>query len=155
MLCLINLDRLSVYYNNINNTLIRKEIETSIIFVIRWFGHSFLLWNSILYDCIIEFFNCNFCFLIEIELRKLHKHFEHFSIKKLTIFLKRSKHDINRSILKKLIKYCDLCQKHIKTSRRFRFILRKNVNFNHSIIIDVMFIKGFSMLHIIDKDIRY
>ena len=43
LLCLADLDRLNVYYNNINNTLIRKKIETSIIFVIRRFGHFFLL----------------------------------------------------------------------------------------------------------------
>ena len=43
LLCLTDLDRLSVYYNNINNTLIRREIETSIIFIIRRFGHPVLL----------------------------------------------------------------------------------------------------------------
>ena len=94
-------------------------------------------------------------FLIEIELRKLHKRFEHFSVKKLKNFLKRSNHEIDRSVLKQLIKYCDSCQKHIKISKRFRFIVRKNVNFNHSIITDVMYIKEFPMLHIIDENIKY
>ena len=154
LLCLVNLDRLNVYYNNINDILIQAHKQL-IIFVICRFEHSFLLWNSVLQNCIIEFFSCNMCFLIEIELRKLHKRFNHSSIKKLKNFLKRSSHEIDRSILKQLIKYCDLCQKHIKTSKRFWFILRKNVNFNHSIIIDVMFIKKSSMFHIIDKNINY
>ena len=152
LLCLADLDWLNVYYNNINDILIQKK---SITFVIHRFEHSFLLWNSALQNCIIEFFNYNFCFLIEIELRKLHKRFEHFSIKKLKFFLKRLNYEINRSVLKQLIKYCDSCQKHIKISKRFRFIFQKNVNFNHSIIIDVMYIKRFSMFHIIDEDIRY
>ena len=105
-LYLIDFDRLSVYYNNINDILIQKK---SIIFVIRRFEHSFLLWNNVLQNCIIEFFNCNFCFLIEIELRKLHKRFEHFLIKKLKNFLKRSNHEIDRSVLKQLIKYYNSC----------------------------------------------
>ena len=88
-------------------------------------------------------------------MQKLHKRFKHFLIKKLKFFLKRLNHEIDRSILKQLIKYCDSCQKHIKISKCFRFIFRKNVNFNHSIIIDVMYIKRFPMLHIIDENIRY
>ena len=43
LLCLTDLDRLNVYYNNINNTLIWEKTKTSIIFVIRRFGHFFLL----------------------------------------------------------------------------------------------------------------
>ena len=43
LLYLIDFDRLNVYYNNINNTLIRKKTKTSIIFVIRRFEHFFLL----------------------------------------------------------------------------------------------------------------
>ena len=152
LLCLADFDRLNVYYNNINNTLIQKN---PIISIICRFEHSFLLWNSALQNCIIEFFNCNFCFLIEIELQRLHKRFDHFSIKKSKNLLKRSGYEIDRSVLKQLIKYCDLCQKHIKAPKRFRFTLRKNVNFNHSIIIDVMFIKKFSMFHIIDEGIKY
>ena len=40
LLCLIDFDRLNVYYNNINNTLIQKK---SIIFVICCFEYFFLL----------------------------------------------------------------------------------------------------------------
>ena len=42
LLCLADLDRLSVYYNNINDTLIQAHKQL-IISVIRRFGHSFLL----------------------------------------------------------------------------------------------------------------
>lgn len=65
LLCLADLDWLNVYYNNINNILIRKKFEKPIISVIRHIGHFFLLWNSVLHDCIIESFSCNLCFLIE------------------------------------------------------------------------------------------
>ena len=40
LLCLTDLDRLNVYYNNINDILIQKK---SITFVIRRFEHLFLL----------------------------------------------------------------------------------------------------------------
>ena len=40
LLCLTDLDRLNIYYNNINDTLIQKK---SIIFVIRRFEHFFLI----------------------------------------------------------------------------------------------------------------
>ena len=43
----------------------------------------------------------------------------------------------------------------MKISKRFWFIFRKNVNFNHLIIIDVMYIKEFSMFYIIDENIQY
>ena len=152
LLCLADLDRLDVYYNNTNDTLVQRE---STISVIRRFGHPFLVWDSALYNCITESFNCNPCFLTEVELRRLHKRFEHPSVKKLANLLKRSGHDINRSTLKRLTKYCDLCQKHIKAPRRFRFTLREDVNFNHSIIADVMFIESSPMLHIVDEGTRY
>ena len=98
LLCLADLDRLNIYYNNINDTLIQAHKQL-IISVIRRFGHSFLLWNNVLQNCIIEFFSYNFCFLIEIELRRLHKRFDHFSVKKLKNLLKRSNHEVDRSIL--------------------------------------------------------
>ena len=40
LLCLTDLDRLNVYYNNINDILVQKK---SITFVIHRFEHSFLL----------------------------------------------------------------------------------------------------------------
>ena len=40
LLCLVDFDRLNVYYNNINDILIQKK---SITFVIRRFEHLFLL----------------------------------------------------------------------------------------------------------------
>ena len=42
LLCLTDLDQLSIYYNNINNILIQIHKQL-IIFVIRRFGHLFLL----------------------------------------------------------------------------------------------------------------
>jgi hypothetical protein len=102
-------------------------------------------------------FDFNSCYLIETELRQLHRRFDHSSIRKLHNLLKRFDHETEKSILKKLIKFCIFCQKHEKFSERFKFILRNdvNVNFNYSIIIDIMYIDNHSILHVVDEATRF
>jgi len=42
LLCLVDIDYLQVYFNNLKNLLI---ISRSIVLVVYYFGHPFLLWN--------------------------------------------------------------------------------------------------------------
>jgi hypothetical protein len=104
-----------------------------------------------------EFLDLNFCYLIESELRQLHKRFDHSSIRKLYDLLKRADHEVEKSVLKKLIKFCTFCQKHEKSFDRFKFILRDdvNVNFNYSIIVDIMYIDNNLILHVVDETTRF
>jgi hypothetical protein len=100
-------------------------------------------------------FDLNPCYLTETELRQLHRRFDHSSIRKLHDLLKRSGHEVKKSVLKKLSKFCTFCQKHEKSSERFKFILRDDVNFNFSIIVNIMYIENNLILHVIDEVTRF
>jgi len=65
LLSLADIDKLKVYFNNLTNSLVTS---TGSILVIRHFGYSFLLWDTLLQLFIIKSFNCNPCFLTEVEL---------------------------------------------------------------------------------------
>jgi hypothetical protein len=102
-----------------------------------------------------QFFDLNLCYLIETNLRQLHRRFDHSSIRKLHDLLEQASHDVKKSVLKKLSKFCIFCQKHEKSSERFKFILRDDVNFNFSIIVNIMYIENNFILHVIDEATRF
>jgi hypothetical protein len=102
-----------------------------------------------------QFFDLNFCYLIESKLRQLHKRFDLSSIRKLYDLLKRANHEVKKSVLKKLINCCTFCQKHEKSFERFKFILKDDVNFNYSIIINIMYIDNHFILHVVDETTRF
>jgi hypothetical protein len=142
------MDRLKVFYNNIENKLITP---TTSILVARRFGHPFLLWSTSLRNHIVESFNSNPCFLTDIELKRLHRRFGHPSVNRLAKVLERAGHEIDKEALEHLTKFCHFCQKHRRSPRRFRFTLRDDVDFNFYIIVDVMYISGKPLLYIVDE----
>ncbi len=86
LLCLVDLNRLNVYFNNLINELMQKctiiiilQTDMKVIdenrrfSVIRRYEHAFLLWKILNQYLIVEFFDENSCYLIEIELRRLHR----------------------------------------------------------------------------------
>jgi hypothetical protein len=137
-----------------SDEILRKKKNFSII---RRFDHGFLLWKNFMQTYVNQFFDLNLCYLIESKLRQLHKRFDHSSIRKLYDLLKRANHEMKKSALKKLIKFCFFCQKHEKFSERFKFILKDdaNFNFNYSMIVNVMYIENNSILHVIDDVTRF
>jgi hypothetical protein len=158
LLSLVDMNRLKVYFNNvinsltqmmkISNEILRKKRSYS---VIRRFDHDFLLWKYFMQIYVNQFFDLNLCYLIETKLRQLHKRFDHSFIKKLHDLLERANHEMKKSVLKRLIKFCTFCQKHEKSSERFKFILRDDVNFNFSIIVTIMYIENNLILHVVDE----
>jgi hypothetical protein len=127
------------------------QLEKSSLSIIRRFGHEFLLWRNFMQTCIDQSFDLNPCYLIETELRQLHRRFDHSSTRKLYDLLERADHEMQKSVVKKLIRFCGFCQKHEKSSERFKFILRDDVNFNFSIIVNIMYIENNLILHVIDE----
>jgi hypothetical protein len=69
--------------------------------------------------------------------------------------LERAGHDVDHDTLEYLTKYCEHCQKHGKAPGRFKFNLRDDVNFNYSIIVDIFYITGKPVLHVVDEGTRY
>ena len=152
LLCLIDMDRLGVYYNNIKDIFTSDNMSMS---VIRRFGHSFLLWKETLRLYITNSFDFNLCCLTDTKLRQLHRRFDHSFALKLRRILKQFDHDFIKIALNKLTEYCTFCQKHGRLFERFKFILRQDVNFNYSIIVDIMYIDNEPILHVIDEVTRF
>ncbi len=110
-----------------------------------------------MHSYITQFFELNFCYLTDVELRQLHRRFDHSFILKLHNLLKQFDHDVKKAVLKKLTKFCNFCQKYVKSSERFKFTLKDdaNCNFNYSVIVDVMYIENNLILHVVDDATRF
>ena len=153
LLSLADMDKLGVYFNNITNSLITQSGNS--VPAVRRFGHSFLLWDTSLQTYISESFNCNPCFLTKVELQRLHRRFGHPSVERLRRVLERAGHDVDSQALEYLTRYCEHCQRYSRSPGRFKFNLRDDVNFNFSIIVDIFYIKGKPVLHVVDEGTRY
>jgi hypothetical protein len=128
--------------------------------MIRRYDHAFLLWKISAQSLIAKFLDQNSCFLIEIELRRLHRRFDHFSIRRLQAILDRSDHEINSQAIEYFIKYCHHCQIHEKSSNRFSFTLKNDLEFNFNIIVNILYLEiksdvNKSILHVVNETIRF
>ena len=148
LLCLADMDRLKVHFNNVKNVL---ETQDGEIPIVRKFGHPFLVWSEVTDTSPQELP----CYLTEVEIRRLHKRFGHPSVERLGRVLERAGHEVDNEIIEHLTKYCKYCQKYGKSPGRFRFSLREDVNFNYCIYVDIMYIDGQPLLHIVDEGTRY
>jgi hypothetical protein len=154
LLSIKDMDRLGIYFNNTKNILVgpSRGMTTP---VSRRFGHPFLVWDHALQSYLTESFDAETCFLTETELRRLHRRFGHQSVEKLRKMLERAGHDVDTEALKHIQKVCHHCQIYGKSPGRFRFTLRDDISFNHSIIVDIMYINGNPVLHLVDEATRF
>jgi hypothetical protein len=158
LFCLNDFDRLNIYFNNLINEIVQHERRH---LVIRQYDYAFLLWKILIQYLIVESIDKNSCLLIEIELRRLHRRFDHFSARRLYEILERSEHEIEFRAIEHFIKYCHHCQMHDKFSERLIFSIRdEDIQFNYNIVIDILHMKWKSVdnkfvLHIINEAIRF
>lgn len=152
LLCLTDMNRLKVFFNNIINQLIQSN---QTYFVICKYSHAFLKWHIFTYFFVFESLNVNSCNLTEIEFCCLHRHFDHFFIRYLEMILDRVDHDFDTCVFCYLIKYCDQCQKHDCAFDWFSFIIKNDVDFNFNVIVKILYITSKSVLHVIDKTICF
>jgi hypothetical protein len=163
LLCLNDLDRLRIYFNNLINEMVQKMSDIQISSkirrhsVIRRYGHAFLLWKIFTYSLIAEFIDENSCLLTEVELRRLHRRFDHFSARRLYEILTRSDHDnVESRVIEHLNKYCHHCQMHEKSFGRFSFSIKNSdPEFNFNVLMDILYIDSKPVLHIVDEAIRF
>jgi hypothetical protein len=100
LLCLADMDRHNVYFNNINNILVYNGKEYP---VVRKWGHPWLLLNE-------QKFTIIHCHLTETELRQLHRRFGHPAADRLYKILNRAGYDdIDETVIAKINKYCHQC----------------------------------------------
>jgi len=95
--------------------------------------------------------------LTKTELRQLHRRFGHPSIERLATLLSKSDHRFDRNALEQIHQFCHQCQKHAKSPGRFRFSIKDDLQFNFTIIIDILYLgtPTTPALHIIDEATRY
>ena len=81
LLCLADMDKLEAFFNNITNRVIQSETQPPRSHsVIRRYGHAFLLWYTSAYTLANKSFTLNPCYLTDVELRRLQRHFGHPSV---------------------------------------------------------------------------
>ena len=146
LLCLADMDRLGVYYDNIDDQLIHKG-SGHFAQIQRVYGHPFVQW-----DPVAE------CLLTETELRRLHRRFGHPSAEKLSALLRQTDHKADnetRQTLEAISRECELCQRNAQAPRRFKFALHDDKQFNSTIYVDVLYINGRPVLHVVDEATNY
>jgi hypothetical protein len=128
--------------------------------MIRRYSHAFLFWNISAQSLIAKSLDQNSCYLIEIELRRFHRRFDHFSTRRLQTILDRSDHEINSRAIEYFIKFCHHCQIHEKFSSRFNFTLKNDLEFNFNIVVNILYLEmksnvNKSILHVMNEAIRF
>jgi hypothetical protein len=145
LLCLQDMDKMGVYYNNISDRIVHPGGSYPIV---RRFSHPFVVWDA----------QTAIAYLTEPELRQLHRRFGHPAVERLATVLNRAGYDDpkHHGLLQKITDYCSFCQKHGQSPRRFKFTLRSDsVAFNHTIYADVLYIDNSPVLHVVDEATRF
>ena len=131
-----DMDRLGIYLNNVTNQLVGKNGVTASI--TRKWGHPWFKFDDVTY-------------FTETELRRIHTRFGHPSVSKLYDLLDKAGHDVDVDVLKEINKFCHHCQTKGKAPQRFKFSLKDpEVDFNFEVIVDVMYLDGKPVLHVVD-----
>ena len=140
LISLADMDRLKLHYNNLENVLIQGNNR---IPVIRKWGHPFLMLSP--EEGMID------CHLTEQELRQIHRRLGHPSVPRLAKVLELSGNDVEVDVLKEIAKFCHQCQMNSKAPGRYKITLKDDHEFNYSIIIDVVYLDGRPVLHVVDS----
>lgn len=140
------LDELGLYVNNVEDRLKcdRRGISTPLV---RKGNHLYLEWGAEAH-------------YTTMELDRLHRHFAHPQPERLAALLRRVKDPKatpgTRQQLDKLSEECEICQRLSRAPGRFRVALPPDdICFNRTVLLDVMYLDGSPVLHVIDKNTRF
>ncbi|EAQ83592.1 hypothetical protein CHGG_09996 [Chaetomium globosum CBS 148.51] len=140
LLCLRDMDRLGIKFDNLRNLLQRGDVEVP---VTRKWGHP---WLQLTQE---EALVCNY--LTDGELRRLHRRFGHPSVARLYKLLKTAGHPVEIQALELIAKVCHHCQMHSARPARFKFTLHDDCEFNYEVIMDIFYVEGNKpVLHLVD-----
>ena len=104
----------------------------------------------LVYTLAAKFLLLNSCYFTNIKLWYLHCHNGHPSMYYLYQFWEQS-----RYTLQYLQKYYKYYQKYNLSFGYFTFTLKKNLDFNYNIIIDIIYIEKRPILHLVDKTTQF
>lgn len=147
LVCIEDMDYMGVYLNRLEDKLVHPSSGTPAK-IVRKNGHPFLVFSP-----------SSSCFFTTVELKRLHRRFGNPSHDKLANLLDRA--DIehvnseNRKGLRSIEQECSACQLFAQRPRRFKFKIRKYIDFNHSIWVDVFYIEKKPILHVVDEATNY
>jgi hypothetical protein len=140
LICLRNMNRLKVYFNNTTNEIAfaNGRLRASII---RKWGHFWFFVSKL--ESVV--------FFTDGKLKRLYRRFGHPATDKLCTLLERAGHKDHREALIVIEKFCYYCQIKSPKPRRFKFILRDDCEFNHEIFVDVLYLIFLPVLQIVDQ----
>lgn len=143
LLGLYILDELALHVNNVTNELKchHRGIATPLV---RMNNHIYLPWGEQAY-------------YTTVELYRLHRHFNHPHPDRLSALLRRagdpSATPDTRKQLERLSPTSDVCQRLSRAPGRFRVALPPDeVTFNRVVLVDLMYLDGRSVMHIVGKE---
>ena len=91
----------------------------------------------------------------------MHRRLGHPSVNRMVKILKRAGHKSHRHFIEYLTKFCLWCQRYGKSPGRFSFTYKDDKAFNHTLVIDILFIqiaglkKKQPVLHVIDEETKF
>ncbi|OSX76619.1 hypothetical protein BU14_0183s0011 [Porphyra umbilicalis] len=140
------LDAFSLYVNNVDNSLKcdARGFKTPLT---RKDGHLYLVWNNAIH-------------YTTTELDRLHRHFHHPQTGRLAELLRRAggakiTPDVQAE-LAKVAAACDVCQRLAVAPHRFRTTMPSDdLSFNRTVYLDLMYLEGKSVLHVVDRDTAF
>lgn len=165
LLSLADMTHHHVYLNNVSKELVRDYLDPKTWPVIEHRGHMFLDWQNSKIPTTAYPFEIDIAYhlqetdvppqisLSDTELRHLHRRFGYPSVRRLLAVLQRAGYDdIAPKTVQNITKLCHLCQKHDKAPGRFKFTIKDSdsIQFNHTILVDIMYIDGTPVLHVVD-----
>lgn len=60
-----------------------------------------------------------------------------------------------RRVLNEIVQRCDSCKVYAQRPKRFKFELRADKDFNHTVYTEIFYIEGKPILHMVDESTRY
>ena len=140
LLCINNIDMMKIQFNNLKNVLVQGN---KVVLVMCKQGYlQMLLYHQ---EQSVAWSN-----LTKTKIHQIYCCFGHPSVKQLAKVLQRSRHEFETKIIKYITKYYHQCQMNSKSPSQFKFTLKKDYNFNYKIVVDIIYIKGKALLHIVN-----
>ena len=137
------LDHYGLYVNNVEDRL-RSDGRDVDVPLVRKDGHIYLVWGA------ADHYTTT-------ELTRVHRHFAHPHPDRLFAVLRQAKDPHataeTRAQLAEVTATCQVCQRLARAPSRFRVALpTQDIVFNQTVLLDLMYLDGKPVLHVVDKD---
>lgn len=148
LLGLKDMDRLNCTVNTLQNTIMKNgKVAANLI---RKYGHIWMTLGHIQSLFIYTEDESPTCYFTEQQLRTIHRRFGHPSATRLWKILRRAGHQTELKLIERLTKFCRDCQLSGNKPLHFKFSLRQDKEFNHTIYVDILWLEDGPAVHVVD-----